>query len=191
VWESQALLRARSVAGDLALGDRFVAAIDAVRYPAAGLDAAALREIRRLKSRMEAERLPRGADPALHTKLGRGGLADVEWTVQLQQLRHGAEEPELRTTSTTGALEVSTRLGLLSADQSRILDEAWRLAMRVRNAIVLARGRPGDSVPTDPRAVAAVARAMGYPAGRTNQLLEDYKRVMRRARQVYEDVFFA
>jgi [glutamine synthetase] adenylyltransferase / [glutamine synthetase]-adenylyl-L-tyrosine phosphorylase len=191
VWESQALLRARPVAGDLELGDRFVAAIDAVRYPAAGLDSAALREIRRLKSRMEAERLPRGADPTLHTKLGRGGLADVEWTVQLQQLRHGAQEPQLRTTSTTGALAVATGLGLLSADQARVLEEAWRLAMRVRNAIVLARGRPADSVPTDPRAVAAVARAMGYPAGHTNQLLEDYKRVTRRARQVYEDVFFA
>ena len=54
-------------------------------------------EIRRIKARVDAERLPRGADPTTHTKLGRGGLADVEWTIQLLQLQHAYEVPELRT----------------------------------------------------------------------------------------------
>ena len=67
--------------------------IDPIRYPADGLDADRIREIRRIKARVDAERLPRGADPATHTKLGRGGLADVEWTVQLLQLRHAHEHP--------------------------------------------------------------------------------------------------
>ena len=91
VWESQALLRAEPVAGDEELGRRFVELIDPLRYPEGGIDEAAVREIRRIKARIDAERLPRGADPARHTKLGPGGLADVEWTVQLLQLRHGAE----------------------------------------------------------------------------------------------------
>ena len=51
-------------------------------------------EIRRIKARVDAERLPRGADPTTHTKLGRGGLADVEWTIQLLQLQHAFEVPE-------------------------------------------------------------------------------------------------
>ena len=54
-------------------------------------------EIRRIKARVDAERLPRAADPTTHTKLGRGGLADVEWTIQLLQLQHAFEVPDLRT----------------------------------------------------------------------------------------------
>jgi glutamate-ammonia-ligase adenylyltransferase len=100
VWESQALLRAQPMAGDLELADRFIELIDPLRYPAEGLGEDAVREIRRLKARMESERLPRGADPTLHTKLGRGGLSDVEWTVQLFQMNHGWAEPGLRTTRT-------------------------------------------------------------------------------------------
>ncbi|MDQ1694887.1 MAG: [glutamine synthetase] adenylyltransferase / [glutamine synthetase]-adenylyl-L-tyrosine, partial [Frankiaceae bacterium] len=191
VWESQALLRARPVAGDAELGARFVQAIDPVRYPEGGIDAATAKEIRRLKARMESERLPRGADPTLHTKLGRGGLADVEWTVQLLQLRYASTIPELRTTSTLPALAAAQQHGLLDAEQAEILVEAWQLAMRVRNAIVLARGRPADAVPTDPRSLAAVARAMGYAAGQTQDMVEDYLRATRRARTVYEAVFFA
>ena len=62
---------------------------------------------------MEAERLPRGADPGLHTKLGRGGLADVEWVAQLLQLQHGHEVPALRTTRTLPALAAAVEAGLL------------------------------------------------------------------------------
>ncbi|HEU5033600.1 MAG TPA: bifunctional [glutamine synthetase] adenylyltransferase/[glutamine synthetase]-adenylyl-L-tyrosine phosphorylase [Mycobacteriales bacterium] len=191
VWEAQALLRARPVAGDAELGSRFVAAIDPVRYPAGGVDAATVREIRRLKARMEAERLPRGADPSLHTKLGRGGLADVEWVVQLLQLRHGADVEALRTPATLPALRAAATAGLIGAEHADVLAESWRLAMRVRNAIVLARGRASDLLPTDPRSLASVARAMGYPAGHTQDLLEDYRRAARRARAVYDEVFFA
>jgi glutamate-ammonia-ligase adenylyltransferase len=191
VWETQALLRARPVAGDAALGTKFTELVDPIRYPAEGIDASAVREIRRIKARVEAERLPRGADASLHTKLGRGGLSDVEWTVQLLQLRNAGADEALRTTSTLGALGAARRSGLLDEDQARVLADAWTLAMRVRNAIVQARGRGADAVPTEPRTLAAVARAMGYPAGATQDLLEDYRRATRRARAVYEDVFFA
>src|SRR6185312_4106249 len=97
-------LRAEPVAGDEELGRRFIELVDPLRYPVGGLGDDAVREIRRLKARMEAERMPRGADPKLHTKLGPGGLSDVEWTVQLVQMRHGATEVGLRTTRTREAL---------------------------------------------------------------------------------------
>src|SRR4029079_503796 len=104
IWEAQALLRARFVAGDPSLGDRFLALADRVRYPDRGLTGEQVTEIRRIKARVDTERLPRGADPATHAKLGRGGLADVEWAVQLLQLRYAHSLPSLRTPRTLDAL---------------------------------------------------------------------------------------
>ncbi|MFF3919439.1 bifunctional [glutamine synthetase] adenylyltransferase/[glutamine synthetase]-adenylyl-L-tyrosine phosphorylase [Streptomyces sp. NPDC001852] len=191
VWESQALLRAEPVAGDEDLARRFTELIDPLRYPVHGLGEDAVREIRRLKARMESERLPRGADPKLHTKLGPGGLSDVEWTVQLFQLRHGWEQPGLRTTRTRQALAAAREAGLLSAEEAEILDEAWVLATRVRNAVMLVRGRAGDTFPTEPRELSAVGRYLGYGAGHAGDMLDAYRRTTRRARTVVEELFYA
>ncbi|UQX00892.1 bifunctional [glutamine synthetase] adenylyltransferase/[glutamine synthetase]-adenylyl-L-tyrosine phosphorylase [Streptomyces sp. RerS4] len=189
-WESQALLRAEPVAGDADLGRRFIELIDPLRYPVEGLGDDAVREIRRLKARMESERLPRGADPTLHTKLGRGGLSDVEWTVQLTQMRHAWAEPGLRTTRTREALAAAHAAGLIPTDEAQILDEAWVLATRVRNAVMLVRGRAGDSFPSDSRELAAVGRYLGYAEGTVGEMLDDYRRTTRRARAVVDDLFY-
>ena len=188
-WEKQALLRACPIAGDADLGRRFIEAIDPLRYPAAGIDEADKREIRRLKARMEAERLPRGVDPAMHLKLGRGGLTDVEWTVQLIQLQHAARVPELQKTATLDTLAAALDAGLINASDEATLRDAWLIATRVRNAIVLAQGRPSDIMPSDTKSQAAIARAMGYRVGQTGDLLEDYQRATRRARRVHERLF--
>ncbi|MCQ0022485.1 bifunctional [glutamine synthetase] adenylyltransferase/[glutamine synthetase]-adenylyl-L-tyrosine phosphorylase [Streptomyces somaliensis DSM 40738] len=189
-WESQALLRARPMAGDPDLGRRFVELVDPLRYPAEGLDETAVREIRRLKARMENERLPRGADPTLHTKLGRGGLSDVEWTVQLMQLRHGHEVPGLRTTGTRAALAAALDAGLIGEEDARTLDEAWVLATRVRNGVMLVRGRAGDTFPADARELAAVGRYLGYGPGHAGEMVDDYRRTTRRARAVVDELFY-
>ncbi|MBE7187872.1 bifunctional [glutamine synthetase] adenylyltransferase/[glutamine synthetase]-adenylyl-L-tyrosine phosphorylase, partial [Jatrophihabitans endophyticus] len=190
-WEAQALLRARPVAGDGGLGERFVAMIDPVRYPAGGVAPADLLEIRRLKGRVDAERLPRGADPTTHTKLGRGGLADIEWTVQLLQLRHGHELPALRTPRTLEALGVAAKADLIDDDQAEVLEHAWRFATRVRNALMLVRDKPGDQLPALGAELVAVARVLGYPLGSDpGQLVDDYRRAGRRARKVVEAVFY-
>ncbi|MFF5299852.1 bifunctional [glutamine synthetase] adenylyltransferase/[glutamine synthetase]-adenylyl-L-tyrosine phosphorylase [Streptomyces sp. NPDC013161] len=190
VWESQALLRAEPVAGDEELGRRFIELIDPLRYPAEGLGDDAVREIRRLKARMESERLPRGADPTLHTKLGRGGLSDVEWTVQLMQLMHGWAEPGLRTTRTRAGLAAACAAELISGEDAATLDEAWVLATRVRNAVMLVRGRAGDTFPSDPRELAAVGRYLGYGPGHVGDMLDDYRRTTRRARGVVDLLFY-
>ncbi|MFE9041150.1 bifunctional [glutamine synthetase] adenylyltransferase/[glutamine synthetase]-adenylyl-L-tyrosine phosphorylase [Streptomyces sp. NPDC012421] len=190
VWESQALLRAAPMAGDADLGQRFIELVDPLRYPAEGLGEDAAREIRRLKARMESERLPRGADPTLHAKLGRGGLSDVEWTVQLLQMRHGWSEPGLRTTRTRTALSAAHAAGLIPTEEAQTLDEAWVLATRVRNAVMLVRGRPGDTFPSDPRELAAVGRYLGYGPGHVGEMVDDYRRITRRARAVVDDLFY-
>ena len=191
VWESQALLRAEPVVGDAELAVAFRALIDPIRWPEGGLSDTDVREIRRIKARVESERLPRGADATLHTKLGRGGLSDVEWTVQLLQLRHAAELPGLRTTRTLSALEVAAAAGLVERGDAEVLAEAWRTATRVRNATMLVRGRASDTLPADVRELAGVARVVGYAPGRTGDLVEDYRRTTRRARGVVERVFYA
>ena len=141
IWEAQALLRARFVAGDAALGERFLALADRVRYPDGGLTPEQIIEIRRIKARVDTERLPRGADPATHAKLGRGGLADVEWAVQLLQLRHGYQVEGLRTPRTLDALGAARDAGLVSNMDAVFLARGWVMASQVRNALMLVRGR--------------------------------------------------
>jgi len=189
-WEAQALLRARPIAGSVDLGRDFVALVDALRYPAAGIPSSELMQIRRIKARMEAERLPRGTDPTLHSKLGRGGLSDVEWVVQVIQMQHGCTVPALRTTGTLAALAAAEREGLIASADAEVLREAWLMASAVRDGLMLARGKGADVVPTDVRDLAALAHVMGYPTGQGARLLEDYRRTTRRARQVMERLFY-
>ncbi len=189
VWERQALLRAEPVAGDRELGLRFLDAIAPLRWPGGGLDAADIREIRRIKARVESERLPRGADPARNTKLGPGGLADVEWTVQLLQLRHAGVYQQLRSTSTMTALDAAVATNLVEPQAASTLSAAWRLASRVRNTTTLVRGRAGDSLPVEAPELAGVARLLRYQS--SGELVEDYRRTTRRARGTVERIFYS
>ncbi|MGV9679487.1 bifunctional [glutamine synthetase] adenylyltransferase/[glutamine synthetase]-adenylyl-L-tyrosine phosphorylase [Nocardia sp. NPDC003482] len=188
-WEVQALLRAHQVAGDQELGVRFLRMIDAVRYPEGGVSADAVREIRRIKARVDSERLPRGANPATHTKLGRGGLADIEWTVQLMQLRHAHEVRALHNTSTLETLDAIERADLLDPADVALLRDAWLTATRARNALVLVRGKPTDQLPGPGRLLTAVARVAGWPRDDGSEFLDHYMRVTRRAKTVVERVF--
>ena len=188
-WEVQALLRSRPVAGDSDLGLRFVLMADQVRYPEGGVSPASVLEIRRVKARVDAERLPRGADPNTHTKLGRGGLADVEWTVQLLQLRHAHAVPALRNASTLQALDAIGAAELIPESDVAQLREAWLTATRARNALVLVRGKPTDQLPGLGRQLNAVAVAAGWRNGDGGEFLDNYLRVTRRAKTIVNKVF--
>jgi glutamate-ammonia-ligase adenylyltransferase len=190
VWEFQALLRADPVAGDEELRRRFTDLVDPIRFPVEGISERDVVEVRRIKARVDEERLPRGADRQTHLKLGRGGLADVEWTVQLLQMRHAGSVEALRTPQTLPALEAATEAGLISGSDAATLAEAWRLVSRVRNAVTLVRGKPADQLPRDARERAAVARVLGYPAGSSDQMVNDYLRTTRRAHAVVERAFW-
>jgi [glutamine synthetase] adenylyltransferase / [glutamine synthetase]-adenylyl-L-tyrosine phosphorylase len=186
-WERQALIKVRPVAGDMELAGRFCAEAEARVYTDP-LDPATVAEVRRMKARVESERLPAGADPKLHLKLGPGGLADVEWTAQLLQLRVGGAQPAVRVQPTLDALEALAAAGALDPGQAAWLADAYRLCLRTRNLAYLVAGRPVDSLPTDPVALERLARARSDP-GR-QRLLEDYRRATRRARRVVEARFW-
>ncbi|MFB8007341.1 bifunctional [glutamine synthetase] adenylyltransferase/[glutamine synthetase]-adenylyl-L-tyrosine phosphorylase [Nocardia sp. NPDC056000] len=188
-WEVQALLRARQVAGDPELGVRFLHTVDPVRYPSGGMSPEGVREIRRIKARVDAERLPRGANPATHTKLGRGGLADIEWTVQLLQLQHAHDVPALHNTSTLQCLDAIEAADLVDQEDVSLLRESWLTATKARNALVLVRGKPADQLPGPGPLLSAVARVAGWPNDDGSEFLDHYMRVTRRAKTVVERVF--
>lgn len=189
-WEIQALLRAHRVAGDMELGEQFLLMIDKTRYPEGGVSPETVREIRRIKARVDAERLPRGADPKTNTKLGRGGLTDIEWTVQLLQLRFAHKIPALHTTSTLETLNAVGAAELIAEGDIELLRQAWLTATRARNALVLVRGKPTDQLPGPGKLLNAVAVAAGWPGGDGgNEFLDNYLRVTRRAKAVVLRVF--
>ena len=188
-WEAQALLRARGVAGNQPLQRDFEALADGIRYPA-DIAESAVREVKRIKARVENERLPQGADPTRHVKLGRGSLSDVEWFVQLLQLQHGARIPQLRTTSTLEALAVAVQNGLVQEETADRLRSAWIFASRLRSAMTLWLTKTTDVLPSDRMQLEGIARVLEYPPGSAAQLEEDYLQVTRRARSVFEKQFY-
>ena len=193
-WERQALLRARPVAGDPAVTSQFMAMAEQVRYREGGVDGDGLTELRLLKARIDSERLPRGVEPKRHLKLGPGGLLDVQWVAQLFQLQHAAQYPALRVTGTVAALQACATEGLIAADDVAKLVKSWRQAMAIRTANVLWSGRLGpaaDLMPSEARQLEGVARLLGYPAGSGGQLPEDRARLARRARAVFERLFYS
>jgi glutamate-ammonia-ligase adenylyltransferase len=189
-WESQALLRARPIAGSAKIQSRFTALIDRYRYPV-DLKPAAVVEIRRIKARVENERLPQGADPKRHLKLGRGSLSDVEWLVQLLQLKFGDRHPSIRTPRTLEALAAMVDEKLIESHDALVLSEAWTLVSRVRSASVLWLNKRTDVLPTDRRQLEGIARILEYPQGSAAKLEEDYLASTRRARMVFERLFFS
>ncbi|NEE01726.1 bifunctional [glutamine synthetase] adenylyltransferase/[glutamine synthetase]-adenylyl-L-tyrosine phosphorylase [Phytoactinopolyspora halotolerans] len=190
VWERQALLRAAPCCGDPELLRRFTALIDPLRWPSGGLTSAQVLQVRRMKARVEGERLPRGADRSIHLKLGPGGLSDVEWCAQLIQLQHAGRIEELRTTATLDVLDVAVEAGLLSDADRGVLRDAWCRASTIRNATVLVTGRASDVIPVDPQTLSAVSKVMGYAPGESAAFLDDYRRSSRHARAVVERVFY-
>lgn len=199
-WERQALLRARPVVGSPTLRADFAAIVDPVRFDTPP-EAKEMKEIRRLKARMEAERIGGGqvtgagktAAAVRHVKLGPGGLSDVEWSVQLLQMCHASDVPGLRCVSTGDALRAAVSAGLISAPDAETLRTAWMMAMSIRAANVLGSGRTTgkklDLLPVD-RLLVTTAALLGYAEGAHQDLTDDWMRTARLARGVVEQIFY-
>lgn len=189
-WEMQALLRATWIAGDKDLGIAFLRMIDQFRYPEGGATDKQVQEVRRMKARVDAERLPRGADRNTHTKLGRGALTDVEWTIQLLTMQNGPVSEQLRNTSTLFVLHELATAGVISSTDAEILKQAWITATVARNAIVLVQGKRKDQLPTSGKPLAQVAAAADWDSADAQGFLDDYLKKTRRARRVVDKIFW-
>ena len=189
-WEHQALIRARFAAGDQAIGMQLIDRTRHIAYPE-HVSREALTEIRHLKARMERERVPRGVEPRRHFKMGPGGTADIEFSVQIVQLRHGHEAEELRVPSTLDALGIAEHLGFVPTTDSHSLRRAYLFLSTLRNRLFFLTGRPVDVLPVNPEDLEALAIAMGYQNQPRQELEEDYLRMTRRARNVAERYIFS
>jgi glutamate-ammonia-ligase adenylyltransferase len=188
-WESQALLRARLISKEAEVSRSFVELINQYRYPEQ-IEQSAIVEIRRIKARVEVERLPQGADPKRHLKLGRGSISDVEWLVQLFQLKYARAYPQIQTPHTLPALEQMEACGLINNSDARVLKEAWVIASKIRSCAMLYLNKRTDVLPADRHQLEGIARLTGYPRGGASSLEQDYLAATRRGRAVFEKLFF-
>lgn len=188
-WEHQALTKARVAAGDAELGSAALETMSRFAFPET-VGPGALAQIRHLKARMERERIPRGADPRRHLKLGPGGMSDIEFAVQMQQLQHGRHLPSLRAPNTVEALAAARDAELLEDETVTVLVAAYEFLARLRNRYFLLVGRPRDSLSTKPEELEALGISMGFRDQPRQELEEMYLRTTRRVRKLTEPLIF-
>lgn len=190
LWERQALIRARVLYGE---GDAVEAIESAMedRVWGRGLDPREVDEIAGLRRRVETE-LSGEDDGRLNIKTGRGGIVDIEFLVQMLQLRHGHEHPEVRARATIEALAALGSVGALEASVAGELADHYRFLRRLEARLRLERDRPVEQLGNDAEAVAPLARRLGYTGERTGEeLLEDYRERRERVRGIFEGAFGA
>lgn len=186
-WELLALVKARPAGGNPSLLNEYFEILEPIVWRKS-LPDSIVRGIRSIKARVESERIPANEDADFHLKLGPGGLSDVEFLVQLLQLRHGGETPELRVTGTFPALRALRDVHLLTIGDYNALHDAYLFCTRARLRLHLQSGHHSDSLPTNPEETARLAVSLGFE--RTSELREQYRRVTRRARRTFESVFY-
>ncbi|MGZ4125920.1 MAG: [protein-PII] uridylyltransferase family protein, partial [Actinomycetota bacterium] len=160
-WEFQSLLRARFVAGDEALGARFCSFAADFAYPdVLTLDRVA--EVRRMRDRVERERVKPPEAGRFHFKLGYGSLADVQFAVELSLMRHGGAHVSVRTTRTLEAIEALARERLVEDAVARELGEAFVFLSDVKNALEIDRRVHAEVLPPSPEDLTVLARRLGF-----------------------------
>jgi len=185
-WERQAMIRSRMVAGNRELAERFLSMAAGFVFDRT-LTEAEVASIRRMKARIERERIPAREDPQFHLKLGRGSLSDVEWTVQLSQLLH-----RVPGTGTMATLDELAAKGVIGPADVGALRDSYRFCERTRNRWYLVGaqpggGSPGDSLPAQAHQLSRLARSLGTTPA---ELRDEYRKVTRRARRVVERLFY-
>jgi glutamate-ammonia-ligase adenylyltransferase len=189
LWEFQSLLRARHVAGDEQLGRRFVLNAADFAYPPDGITVDRVAEIRRMRERMERERVKPPEAAKFHFKLGVGSLADVQFAVEVSLMRFGGSHPAVRTNRTLEAIERLAEERFLEQSVARDLGEAFVFLSDVKNTLEVDRRLHAEAIPPAPDDQTALARRLGYEEYPRQSFLDDYLRVTRRARRAMERVF--
>ncbi len=188
-WEFQSLLRARFVAGDADVGRRFCSFASDFAYPER-LTVDRVGEMRRMRERVERERVRPPEAARYHFKLGYGSLADVQFAVELALTRFGARHEDVRTTGTLDAIERLARERLVEDAVALSLAEAFVFLSDVKNALEVDRRVHAEALPASAEKLTVLARRLGYEEYPAQAFLDDYRRVTRRARRAMERVFY-
>ena len=178
LWERQALIKARCVAGDLAFGDEFIRMIQPFVYQRY-LDGVTLGEIkadiRRTKARIEERLVGEGANLEKHVKLGPGAIRDIEFTVQCLQMIHGAQRKSLCSHNTLEALSALKAYKLLDPEDADGLTAAYRFLRTVENAIQIEGDQQRYSIPEKETEERELARRVGYQDTAETDALEAFR----------------
>jgi glutamate-ammonia-ligase adenylyltransferase len=197
LWERQALIKARFVAGDPALGKQLEKVTQGFAY-GQGLTPEGIGEIHHLRMRMERELSGEG-ETRFNLKKGRGGLVDIEFLTQMLQLAHGFRYPELRRRETLRALEALDERKLLKKGEFKLLADGYLFLRTLDHRLRLERDQSIDAFEREPGRLARIAHALGYAdADETNRkrasragerLLRDYESRREKIRRSYEHYF--
>jgi glutamate-ammonia-ligase adenylyltransferase len=188
-WEFQTLLRARFVAGEEVLGRRFESLASDFAYPEQ-MPQSWVAAVRRMRVRIERERVRPPEAGRFAFKLGYGSLADVQFAVELALMRQGGAGSRVRSRRTLEAIEALTSARLIEDSVARALGEAFSFLSDVKNALEVDRRVHAEAVPPSPEEQVALARRLGYEEYPRQSFLEDYRRITRRARSAMERVFY-
>jgi glutamate-ammonia-ligase adenylyltransferase len=159
-WERQALIKVRPVGGDLALGKRFLSAIEPFVYRKY-LSFAEINEIKAIKRRIEQKASKAGVSDT-EVKTGHGGIRDIEFTIQFLQLLNGGDLPDVRQRNTLLALSALERVGCLTDQEYRVLDDAYRFLRRVEHRLQLLFDLQTHRLPDGEEELRKLALRMGY-----------------------------
>ncbi|MDP9347437.1 MAG: DUF294 nucleotidyltransferase-like domain-containing protein, partial [Actinomycetota bacterium] len=186
VWERQAMIKARSVAGDPWLGAQFVEGVMPFVYPAE-LAPGAIDEVRRTKVRLE-EYIRRRGKEFTEVKRGRGGIRDVEFAVQLLQIVHGRRDPRLRSPNTLAALAALAEEGYVAEPDADALADAYRFLRRLEHRLQIVRDLQTHDLPADHHARRTIARSLGLDGA--GALQAEYDRQTGLVRGLHERLFY-
>ena len=191
LWERQALIKARSVAGDMAFGDEFIRMIQPFVYQRY-LDGVTLNEIkvdiRNTKARIEERLVSERADLEKHVKLGPGAIRDIEFTVQCLQMIHGGKRKSLCSQNTLETIAALKANELLQSQDADALSEAYRFLRRVENAIQIEADQQRYAVPTKEDEEIQLARRLGYRDDALETFRQDYSTHKMHVRKIFEKV---
>ncbi len=163
IWEKQALLKARGVAGDAALGTAFLDTLPAIIYDVGASEAR--ESVSAMKQLTEGHLLDQGRAWG-EVKLGQGSIRDIEFVAQYLQLVHGAGQPEIRSRTTLIALARLAAAGLLSARDRRILDDGYVFLRTIEHYLQMMHYRQTHALPQAPKALTQLARRLGFEGQR-------------------------
>ena len=196
-WEFQALIKARAVAGDPQMGERYIEETQPFMYPTE-ITEERVTEIRKMKQQVEshaqlsARRLK--TTEANDVKLGPGGIRDIEFSVQLLQLVHGGTDPSVRGGNTLQVIAALAESGYLADDDAAGLEVAYRWLRNVEHRLQLWQERQVHHIPTDPEHVSRVAHSLGFhdtpAAAASTRFMERHGAVLADVRGRFEKLFY-
>jgi [glutamine synthetase] adenylyltransferase / [glutamine synthetase]-adenylyl-L-tyrosine phosphorylase len=164
-WERAAFIRARAAAGDLALGQRFLDAIQPFVWRRS-LDFGVIEDVRQISARIR-DHFAQGAHigPGYDLKRGRGGIREVEFFVQIQQMIHGGRDVSVRAPATLDAIKDLSAAGYVDGNEAQVLAEAYRLLRTIEHRAQMVDDAQTHLLPADPDALENLARLHGLVDG--------------------------